>query len=259
LLIDVLRGELGFDGLIVTDALDMRAVAASYGEAGAAVAALRAGADALCLGAVGGEALYRQVRAAVVGAVRAGDLSLSRLADAAERVDRLHAWTGRGATTPAAPADGPDPGLTAARRAARANRLRPLTGRPVVVELRGMPNQAVGEAGWDIGGPLADLGFPPLLTVRATGPDDGVDVGLTEVLAAAADQPVIVVGRDVARNGWQDDVWKLVRAGHTGAVLVDLGLPRSDTLGDVPFVLVGGAARPNLAVAAELLVRGTAE
>jgi beta-N-acetylhexosaminidase len=36
-------------------------------------------------------------------------------------------------------------------------------------------------------------------------------------------------------------------------ILVDLGLPRPDDLGDAAYVLVGGAARPNLRVAAELL------
>jgi hypothetical protein len=39
-------------------------------------------------------------------------------------------------------------------------------------------------------------------------------------------------------------------------VLVDLGLPRPDALGDVPRVFVGGAARPNLIAAAELLIAG---
>lgn len=44
---DVLRGELGFDGLIVTDALDMLAITDSFSPAEAAVKALEAGNDLL--------------------------------------------------------------------------------------------------------------------------------------------------------------------------------------------------------------------
>ena len=43
ILTDLLRVELGFDGLIVTDAIEMQAVARRYGLAGATVAALAAG------------------------------------------------------------------------------------------------------------------------------------------------------------------------------------------------------------------------
>ena len=46
----LLRDELGFDGLIVTDALEMAGVAATVGMEEGAVLALAAGADALCLG-----------------------------------------------------------------------------------------------------------------------------------------------------------------------------------------------------------------
>jgi beta-N-acetylhexosaminidase len=66
----------------------------------------------------------------------------------------------------------------------------------------------------------------------------------------------------VPRHDWQRQVWTAVRSAaapdESGrAVLVDLGLPRPAELGDGPYVLVGGAARPNLAVAAEFLINGT--
>ncbi len=47
---DVLRDELGFRGLVVTDALEMRAISATVGVEEGAVRAIAAGADALCLG-----------------------------------------------------------------------------------------------------------------------------------------------------------------------------------------------------------------
>ena len=46
----LLRGELGFDGVIVSDALEMRAVSAPYGIPEAAVMAVAAGTDLLCFG-----------------------------------------------------------------------------------------------------------------------------------------------------------------------------------------------------------------
>ena len=49
-LTDILRGELGFQGVIATDALEMEALAGEYGIAESAVLALIAGADLLCLG-----------------------------------------------------------------------------------------------------------------------------------------------------------------------------------------------------------------
>ena len=48
-LTDVLRNEMGFDGLIVTDALDMGGVTTRYPPGEAAVRAVLAGADALLL------------------------------------------------------------------------------------------------------------------------------------------------------------------------------------------------------------------
>ncbi len=241
ILTDLLRDELGFGGVVVTDALDMGGMAA-YGPAAAAVAALAAGADALCLGSVGGEAIYRSVRDAVVAAVRSGDLPRPRLEEAAERVERLRAWL---AVAPTDPVPDGEPELVAARHAAVAHRVVPLHSRPVLVELRAAPNLAVGQAAWDLSGPLTAAGLAPLRTVAADG-DESVADG----------HPLVVVGRDVARVAWQAAVWDRIRRRRPDAVLVDLGLPRPEAFGDVPYVLAGGAARPNLRAAVELLISG---
>lgn len=76
----VLRRDLGFDGLVVTDALEMAAITQRYGSAQAAVLALAAGADVLLMPA--------DVEAAVQGivtAVRSGRLDRDRLIEAAAR------------------------------------------------------------------------------------------------------------------------------------------------------------------------------
>ncbi|OCH91328.1 glycoside hydrolase [Obba rivulosa] len=46
---DLLRGELGFQGVVVTDCLEMDAVAQSYGSEGGAVLSLQAGADVVMI------------------------------------------------------------------------------------------------------------------------------------------------------------------------------------------------------------------
>jgi beta-N-acetylhexosaminidase len=89
-LTEILRGTLRFDGVVVTDALEMAALADSYGIPGGAVRALAAGADLLCLGGdsmTAGE--LDGVRDAIVAAVRSGDLTEERLANAADRCTRL--------------------------------------------------------------------------------------------------------------------------------------------------------------------------
>jgi beta-glucosidase-like glycosyl hydrolase len=77
----ILRGDMGFRGLVVTDALNMGAVVNRYGAAQAAVMALRAGADILLM--------PTDVRAAVdaiVNAVASGAIPLERLEQSVQRV-----------------------------------------------------------------------------------------------------------------------------------------------------------------------------
>ncbi len=90
----LLREEMGFDGVVVTDAVEMGAVADRYGFAGAAVRALAAGADAICVGGEhADEETARHLRDAIVDAVVAGELPEERLAEAAKRIGQLAAWT----------------------------------------------------------------------------------------------------------------------------------------------------------------------
>jgi beta-N-acetylhexosaminidase len=91
----LLRGELGFTGVIVSDALEMRATRDMFGIPGAAVRAVAAGTDLLCLGRGGGEGEYLAVREALVAAVRDGELAGARLEEAADRVARLRGGLAR--------------------------------------------------------------------------------------------------------------------------------------------------------------------
>ncbi|MHC6593633.1 glycoside hydrolase family 3 N-terminal domain-containing protein [Arthrobacter sp. C152] len=88
-----LRG-LGFNGVAVTDALNMGAVENQYPAGAAAVKALAAGADLLLM-----PADVEQAHAAILQALASGSLPAARLDEAARRVATLMTWHAR---TPAA-------------------------------------------------------------------------------------------------------------------------------------------------------------
>ncbi|PZG17946.1 glycoside hydrolase family 3 protein, partial [Nonomuraea aridisoli] len=90
----LLREELGFDGVIITDGIEMAAVSGAYGIGGASARAIAAGADAICVGGErADEATAAAIRDAIASAVAEGLLPEERLADAARRVRELAAWT----------------------------------------------------------------------------------------------------------------------------------------------------------------------
>ena len=97
-LLGLLRDELGFGGVIVTDALDMHAISRSVGRAAGAVRALAAGADLLCIGnpdfpePYDDEAAFLEVVDALCAAVADGTLPEQRLVEAAARVTALRRW-----------------------------------------------------------------------------------------------------------------------------------------------------------------------
>ncbi len=79
-----LRGELGFDGVIVTDALEMGAITRQYTAAQACVLAIQAGADVLlCVKD------YPVAFEAVLSAVERGEISEARLDASVRRILRL--------------------------------------------------------------------------------------------------------------------------------------------------------------------------
>lgn len=137
----LLREELGYEGVVVSDALEMAPVLDRWGFGGAAVLAWSAGVDLVLLGASGGEHVLPEVYEAVTRALKEGELTVTRLEEAATRVTALRAWASPGA----------DVGLIAARRAlAATGPLAPPTGAAVhVVRLMSEANMAVGLAPWD--------------------------------------------------------------------------------------------------------------
>jgi beta-N-acetylhexosaminidase len=84
-----LRDALGYRGVVVTDDLEMRAVADRYGVGDAAVRAVRAGSDVLLV--CNTPALVREAREALARAIDGGQIGAAMLADAASRRRKLHA------------------------------------------------------------------------------------------------------------------------------------------------------------------------
>ncbi|RMI44002.1 glycoside hydrolase family 3 protein [Streptomyces triticirhizae] len=258
------EGGLGFDGLIYSDAIEMRAVAETYGLEQGCVLAVAAGADALCIGGTpSDEAEVLRLRDALVRAVRSGELPEERLHEAAERVRALGRWTAaereRGAADPAG-ADGTGIGLTAARRAVRVSRpddapLQPLTGPAHVVTLSPAANIAVGEeTPWGPGAELARL--LPGTTVSGHAGADAERAGpaglARQVLAAAGERHLVVVVRDRHRHAWMAETVAELLAARPESVVVEMGVPHAPPVGGTHLATYG-AARVCAQAAAEAL------
>ncbi|GLI28067.1 sugar hydrolase [Agromyces rhizosphaerae] len=210
----LLRAELGFEGVVVSDALDMHGASGVHGIPEAAVRALAAGCDLLCIGTDTTEALLDEIVAGVQDAVREGRLSQERVADAARRVRAL-ADAEPPASAPAASIDHEAElgRIAASFEVTDAARERLAQGAPAtLVRLESDANIAVGVAPWGIDAPDA-------VVVR---PGDA----LPEASALAG--PVLVLGRDVHRHDFARRAVDALRAARADVVVVDMGWPGAD-------------------------------
>lgn len=82
IIVDLLKRELGFGGLVMTDSMDMRAISSRYPAAKAAALALKAGADLVLLG----KSDFIKARDEIVRQVKAGIITETRVNDAYYRV-----------------------------------------------------------------------------------------------------------------------------------------------------------------------------
>ncbi|MHC0431691.1 glycoside hydrolase family 3 protein [Streptomyces sp. O3] len=258
ILTGLLREELGYDGLIVTDAVEMQAIAATYGIERGSVLAVAAGADALCVGGgLADEDTVLRLRDALVAAVRSGELSEQRLAEAAARVRALGEWTaasGGAARADDTPAS--DIGLVAARRALTLTRSAdgaaplagpPLTAAPYVAAFTPVANIAVGsETPWGIAAELNRL--LPGTETGAFSPESTP----ASVLDAAGDRRIVAVVRDAHRHAWMGSTLDALLAARPDTVVVEMGVPQSPPRGAL-HIATHGAARVCGLAAAEAL------
>jgi beta-N-acetylhexosaminidase len=242
LLHDLLRGELGFEGMVMTDALEMKAISATVGVEEGAVRAIAAGADALCLGHDLFDASVVAVRDALVAAVRSGRLAEERLVEAAGRVEKVAAWR--------ASADAPASvdravGKIAARRALHVDGPVPLSRPALAVELEPEAGLAAGPLGRTPAEWFCSR-VPDAVSLRFR--EGAVDTGV-ELDA----RQLVIIARDAHRHAWQRDAIDALTARAPDAAVVEVGLPHWRPAGAGTYVATFGAARVNVEAAAERL------
>jgi beta-N-acetylhexosaminidase len=227
--IGLLRDELGFGGLVITDALEMRAISGTVGLDEGAVGALAAGADALCLGADRTPDEVERIHRAIVEAALSGRLPADRLHEAAARVAETAAWTDP------KPHRDLEAGAEAARRALRVEG-DPRTGHgagALVVECRSQATIAAGES---------EHGLAELLPEAEV-----VPVREGDSLPDPAGRRLVLVVRDAHRHPWQRDLFR------PEAIVVETGFPAWRPDGTAAYVVSHGAGRANLEALAERL------
>ncbi|MFE5025124.1 glycoside hydrolase family 3 protein [Streptomyces sp. NPDC056656] len=255
ILTGLLRQELGYEGLIVTDGMEMQAISATYGIERGSVLAIAAGADAICVGGgLADDDTVLRLRDALVAAVHAGDLPEERLADAAARVRSLARWASvPGAAEHAGGAPDTGVGLVAARRAVtvtRGEHAAPVTEAPYVAAFTPVANIAVGdETPWGVAAELERL-----LPGTETGSFSGADAGAA-ALAAAGERRIVAVVRDAHRHAWMAQSLDTLLAARPDTVVVEMGVPQAPPRGAL-HVATHGAARVCGLAAAEVIVAG---
>ncbi|MFF4353349.1 glycoside hydrolase family 3 protein [Streptomyces sp. NPDC001530] len=289
ILTGLLREDLGYDGLIVTDGMEMQAIAATYGIERGSVLAIAAGADAICVGGgLADDDTVRRLRDALVSAVRAGELPEERLADAANRVRELAGWT---AAAAAASGTGGSGGAGGAGTAGGANGASGASGVGGV----GGVNSANGVGGAngatgiglvaarraltvthsDSYAPLTEAPYVAALTPVAniavgdetpwgvaaelarllpgteTGSFTGENAGAS-ALAAAGSRRIVAVVRDEHRHPWMAAALDTLLASRPDTVVVEMGVPQSPPRGAL-HIATHGAARVCGRAAAEII------
>lgn len=84
---DILRGQMGYDGIVVTDAMNMGAVTEQYTSAQAAVKALQAGADLVLM-----PEDFQEAYQGVLDAVKDGTLTEQRINESVTRIVKVKVY-----------------------------------------------------------------------------------------------------------------------------------------------------------------------
>lgn len=241
----LLREELGFTGVITTDALEMRGITSERSIPDAVVASVAAGAD-LAMIAVA-EADPDGLTAALVDAVGNDRLEPGRLADAAGRVRRLGAALASRRPGPVDEESG-EGVLEVTRRVVEGQAIPQIGPAPYVVDLA----QPVHPA-WR---PYFD-GLPEVFGL------DGVVIRTDETgavdrtLANAAGRSLVIGVQDAVRTPWMASALRQLLGKHAGLVVVlCTGIPEDRALVP-PEVPVVGAGGRNLVVLRAIAARLT--
>jgi beta-N-acetylhexosaminidase len=86
IIMGLLRDQMGYDGLIMTDAMDMNSVDLTYNLYDAVVMAVQAGVDIVTMGPSNNDEVAAQAMQRVVDEVRAGNISEARIDESVQRI-----------------------------------------------------------------------------------------------------------------------------------------------------------------------------
>ena len=267
---DVLRGEMGFGGILFTDALDMGGVITRYGDADAAVMAVQAGADVLLM--------PRDIHVAieaVTAAVQAGTLDETRIDASVRRILQAKARAGLPQSR-FVPMDSVEQvvGIRAHTELARDIARRSLTlarDADGLVPLRADAQRILAITYAEANDPAAGLAFAAALassgrTVQAARVDSRTTAEEFAALRAAADSADVVVlaafvaplersGTIQARGGMTAFAAELAERNRP-VVLVSFGTPYllADFPGASAYLLAWGGMEVSQEAAAQALL-----
>ncbi|MEU6847950.1 glycoside hydrolase family 3 N-terminal domain-containing protein [Streptomyces sp. NPDC046716] len=236
ILTGILREQLGYDGVVITDSLGMEGVRTKYGDARVPVLALQAGVDQL-LNPPTLDVSWN----AVLTAVKSGELTEARLDESILRVLRLKAKLGLFKDSKSLYVSHGDVDRTVGTRAHLAaadriaertttllvnkERLLPLSRRThknvlVLGANPASPSLSDGPPTTVIGAALTERGFSATVLATGTAPSQAV---IDQAVAAAAGRDAVVIGTyNVAAGSAQQKLVNAVAA--TGVPVVTLSL-----------------------------------
>ncbi|MFE6890415.1 glycoside hydrolase family 3 protein [Streptomyces sp. NPDC057694] len=233
ILTGILREQLGYDGVVITDSLGMEGVRTKYGDARVPVLALQAGVDQL-LNPPTLDVSWN----AVLSAVKSGELAEDRLDESILRILRLKAKLGLFKDPYVSHRDvdrtvGTAAHLAAADRIAERTttllvnkeRLLPLSRRThrnvlVLGANPASPSLSDGPPTTVIGAALTERGFSATVLATGTAPSQAV---IDQAVAAAAGKDAVVIGTyNVTAGSAQQKLVNAVAA--TGVPVVTLSL-----------------------------------
>jgi beta-N-acetylhexosaminidase len=205
----VLRGELGYEGVIVSDALDMAGASGEIGIPAAAVRAIAAGCDLLCIGTGNTDEQLVAIGAALDAAVADGTMPQARLDDAVARNRALAASLA--APSPVSALDDTAPAFDLDRGIAAFDIAGDVTLEPgaPILTLETTANIAIGDAPWGAAAAGA--------ATTALREGDAIPAG-----------PAVLVGKDNHRRAWTREAIDAARAANSAVVVVDMGWPSED-------------------------------
>lgn len=205
----LLREELGYQGLIVSDALDMAGASAVTGIPEAAVRAIAAGCDLLCIGTDNSDAQLDDIERAISEAVAEGRLDAARLTDAAERTRNLAIdYAAHREATPTGNVGTPGFDLATTASAFDVKPAMQVSRDRHYVVCETEANMAVGVAPWAV---WAD---------RRISEDTDLQV--------PPGTQLVLISRDNHRHAWVRELIEKSRHQHPSAIVVDMGWPGDD-------------------------------